>query len=373
MIRYEGFWAVEINGEELDADELLSISLEESCDMSLPVAHLQFRTADWDKVQRYTSPGYKVKIGMGIDNIETENTYVVFKKAVTNFQGIYHWAVDVWLILDYMDFYNKHRLVVYNSQGDRKLSSEVVSTVANRVGLSPVVSQSSDKMMWMQHNISDRKFLEEVISHGWFGSDNPAMYCIRRDGTLIYKPISLLLTPKAVIGHAKEGVDIPVGQHSLTESDGFISSWLGKKRTYPYHDWEEGTDSSKVTSPTNHMSNFVGLDADQEKFAPIGVSNDNVHDKWLEAESLNLQGRGSLSAMTLDFELVDKYHDIYALDCYKGLFMNPDGGRLVTPFCGKWLVTKVLHKIADSHYSCIVTLAREGLMEDKSDTSVGGA
>lgn len=360
-IKSEGHWTVDINNDDLYIDEFISVTIEESSDLSLPICKLQFQTQRWEKVQQYSSPGFNVTVGLGKDSIETNCKMKVFKKDVSNFRGNNNWIVNLWLSYDSMDYYNKQRMNVFNGNSDKLRSSETISKVATDLGFTPEVEQSDDKMMWIQHNTSDRRFLEEVVTHGWFGEQKPTMYAARRDGKFIYKPITSLLTPKFSFGQADD-VDVPTEEQAIAEKSGFLTAWIGKERTIPYHSWEKGIDKEETHTPEQHMAGFVGMD-ENTKFAAIGTLNENMHDNWYKAEGQNLQGRASLSASTTALTLHDKYKDIYALDCFEGLFIKKATMEPILPFMGNWIATKVTHTVKDNHYSCNISLSREGLLE----------
>jgi len=360
MIQNEDYWCVDINDDDIYQDEFIALSIVETSDLALPICSLRFQTQRWEKVQQYTTPGFKVSVGVGRTSIETSCSMKVFKKKVATYRGNNRWLVDIWLSYDSMDYYNVHRTNVYNSHSDLQSSSDVVTTLTSRIGFTQDLEVSDDKMLWLQYNISDRRFLEEVVTHGWFGEQKPAMYAARRDGLFIYKPVTSLLKPRFSFGHGE--VDIPVEDLSLTEKDGFLSAWIGKERILPFHSWEKGLNEQEINTPDQHMSGFIGMD-DTTKYAPIGSLNDNMHENWLKAESQNFQGRASLSAVTTDIILHKEYKDIYVLDCLEGLFIKPETQETILPFMGSWLVTKVIHTVMDNHYSCTMSISREGLLE----------
>lgn len=356
MIENRGSWCVDINDEDIGSDEFISLSIVETSDLSLPMCYLKFQTQKWEKVQQYTKPGFSVSVGVGRTSIETRCNMKVFKKDVQTFKGNYRWMVSIWLSYDSMDYYNVHRLKGFNDK-----SSGVISTVTSGLGLTPEVEQSDDKMLWLQHNVSDRKFLENVVTHGWFGDQKPALYAVRRDGKFIYKPVTSLLEPKFSFGQGD--IDIPVENLIIAEKSGFLSSWIGKTRIIPFHSWEEGTNSQESNSPISHMAGFVGMD-DTIKYAPISSINANMHSNWLKAKSQNFQGRASLSAITSNVTLYKDYKDIYVLDCLEGCFIKAESQETILPFMGNWLITKVTHSVKNNGYSCTMAISREGLLEE---------
>jgi len=367
-IGVEGLWGATINGDEIDSDELRMLNIEEIADLSLPTAHIQFRTQEISKVKKYITPGYKVQLhlddggagaGKGTGGSIDAN-FVVFKKKMQTYQGNDEWLVDTWLVLDNLDYYNKHRMETYNTWSDKKKSSEVISTVGSRVGLNPKVKSSDDKMLWIQHNITDRRFLEEVAYHGWFGEKQPFAFGIKKNSDLIYKPIPDLLNKKFKIGDMDE-CDIKVNEYNMSISDGFLTSWVGKERVTPTRLHEEGLDIEYDVNTEALISNDIGL-YDNVKYAPIGWQNDNVHANWFKAESQNIQYRASLSSMSMNIGLHGEFRDISILDCFQGLWENASGIAL-KEISGLWLATKVSHRITSEHYTVVIQLSRERSLE----------
>lgn len=364
IIKNQDNWSVSIDldGEFLSVDEILLVSIEETTDLSLPVAHLVFRTQNYKKVKKFTEADAVIKLGVGDgygEDIRTVKPYKVINKTVTQEAGGMDWSVDIWLIYDAMDYYDKHRMEVYNTRVEHQLSSDVFKVIMERYGLSPVVKDTKDKMMWVQSNISDRKFIEDVLSHGFVEDDIPLLWGIRRDGVAKYLPIKDLLVIKGDIGGKKED-DFPFTDYILKSNDGFLSSWLGETRHNIWHNSEDGIDGDTIVKIKPQITEQTGFHVN-EKFAELEYDNDNVHAKWLRAKSQNIQNRANLSSKTMEMISGITYRDIYVLDCYKAIWENQEKELLET-FMGLWLVTRVKHQIADGYYTCSVTFARETLL-----------
>ena len=83
-----GNWTalVELDGgaedEDLEGDEFMSLMIQETTDMALPVANLVFITQSHKKVKAFTEPGAKIKLGIadGDDNVKDASFYRVFNK-----------------------------------------------------------------------------------------------------------------------------------------------------------------------------------------------------------------------------------------------------------------------------------------------------
>ena len=365
MLGFEGQWVATINEDDIDPDEFRLLSVKESADLSLPIAHLQFYTQDMEKFRRYSDPGYKVKIGLGIDEPKTFLNFVTISEKAATYLGNDQWILDLWLIADFLDYFSVQRTVTYETASLKKKSSEVFATIMNRLGLTPETTPSNDQMMWIQHNISDRKFLEEVCYHGWFADKNPAIAGIRRNKKAIYKPISLLLSPKAKMGNIddlreSEG-DLILNEFEIGSRDGLLSMWVGRERKVPVHNHELGTDEVISSILEKKIADEPGL-FDTTRYTPISWANDNIHSKWYESEAQNLQYKASLSATSFKVSLSGQFRDVYVLDCYRNIWESSTG-EVLKEISGLWLVTDIKHKIVANSYSVEIVFSREKLLK----------
>jgi len=365
MIGREDQWIATINEEDIYPDEFRMLSIKESADLSLPIAHLQFTTKDRDKVRRYTDPGYIVKIGIGKNEPDPVAEFIVVTKEVATFLGSDQWILDIWLILNSMDYYKTHRTQTYDSWKIKRSSSEVFSTIARRNGFTVDTASSFDRMLWVQHNISDRKFLEEVCSHGWFGSGKPAIVGFRMDGKAIYKPIDLLLKPRGKMGNVDglEEKDLKLNEFTMKVRDGLLSTWVGKERRIPIHNLETEADSVVIGSLQSKIADEAGL-FETTRYAPATFQNDNIHSYWHHAEAQNLQYKASISAMSFGVRLHGEYRDIHVLDCYQNIWEGSETRAAITELSGKWLATEVTHRIETNHYQTDIRFSREKLYKD---------
>jgi hypothetical protein len=364
MLGVEDQWVAYINEEDILSDEFRLLSISESADLSLPIAHLIFVTKDRDKMRRYTSPGYLVKIGLGFHEPRELSEFMVISKKMATYLGNDQWIIDAWLILNHMNYYKLQRSNTYTSWSDQKTSSQVFNTVMSRYGIQGDTASSSDKMLWLQHNISDRKFLEEVCSHGWFGNGLPAVGGIRLDGTAIYKPVDLLLKPKGKMGNVKlEEDDLELNEFTITSKDGFLSTWLGKTRNSPIHTIENDIDSVISTTLGTKIADDTGLFT-STRYAPISFENDNVHSNWAKSEAQNLQYKASMSATNFEVMLHGRFRDVSVLDCYRNVWESGESEVSITELSGLWLATFVKHKIERNHYQIEIGFSREKLIKD---------
>jgi len=362
MLGKKGQWALTINGDEILGEELIFLNIFEDAGLNLPTFDLLFYTDDEEKVKRWNSPGYPAKIGFGVDEIVDVTDFKVFSREVSSIGGADQWAVNAKGIYDSLDYVNSQRLLTFNTWGDMKKSSEVFSAVASKNGFKPDVPMpSNDMMLWTQHNVTDRKFLEEVTWHGYFSSNDPPLTAFRKDGKAIYKPLSKIIqSEKGIIGNS-EDASIISNHFTLVNREGFLSSWSGNIRTVPYHHSEKGIDDNCKGSVTPKVVKEAGLTPEVNKFQEIELLNDNVHDNWWVAYRQNKQFKASLSSQSIR-TTVDAYNSIFPLDYYRTKFLRQDDKTILEPYAGKWIVNTVVTSVKNSAFTQFITLCRETLL-----------
>lgn len=352
-------WTVSFNGDQLGPDELYEIQVIDQVGLQLPEIRIQVRTPDEEKVRLLTKPGFLIELGIGKTSIEETIKFRAFKKIVDDgVQGENNYFITLWGLMDKMDYLRVQRMESYKSEDDKKPSSDVWTEVCGRNELVPETEESNDKMNWLQYNISDRRFLEEVTWASYFDNDDPVLATIRRDSKAIFKPISKLKTIKGTLGNTLAAT-YNANSILMNQFDGFLSTWAGLKRNILVQNMEDGTDSETTLEATQQI---VGVGFDQvERFQEREMVNENLHENWWQAVTQNRVLRASLSAITIKCRL-NVYTPLFPLDYVTVNWQRIRDNQPVQMFGGEWLVAANRISIMDSHYEQIVVLARESLL-----------
>ena len=361
MIGKEGQYLITINNDELDVDEVRRVRVEEDAGLGLPLLFIDFATRDEEKIKRYNRPGYEIKVGMGVDSIEYTSTFRTFNSDMSGSYGGDMWTTQLRAVLGGYEYLTLQRMNHFNTTKDPWNSSQVWENVMARAKLKSVTSTSDDKMLWLQHNNTDRKFLEEVVNHGFWAEDDPCLHGIRRNAEGVYKPVSELLVKKGTIGNT-DAADIQANSFSTTQNEGFLSSWAGKKRRVPLHTAEGGQDRLEIGEATPQITPDVGL-LDITKTQEINQMNDNVHKNWWKADRQNMQLKASMSATSMECVCYG-YHDCFLLDAYETMFLSQHGQGQPpqVPYNGLWLVTKIVSTYEAHTFGMHINLNRETLL-----------
>lgn len=362
MIGTEDQWLLSINGDEINSDELSEFKLEDEAGLGLPILEMNFNTSDKEKMKEYTTVGKILDIGIGKSEISEKNKFMVFKKMFSEgITGTKRWFFKVWAVMGAMDYLEKQRQRTFNKTTDMKKSNEVWATVMNKYGIDPKTVNFNDKMLWLQYNITDRQFLQELVWHGYYASDDPCLSAITRDNRAIYKPLSKLKNVKGVIGNV-DGVDYLTNYYEVIQNEGFLGSWGGGKRIAPFHNVEEGA-NDEVWSNVSQQILGTGIREDARRVTEYQLINDNVHDNWIKANEQNRILRASLNALNIDFHF-HEYKSLFPLDYIKVQWkdVQKDSPEIITPITGEWIVLHSRILVSSNTYQQHVKVARETML-----------
>jgi len=360
MIGKAGQFLLTINGDEIESEEFEHLVIEERAGLALPMVKLRFMTQRDEIAEKYNTPGYKVTIGYGRDEIVETSDFYVMTRNVQNVKGGDNWGITVNGVMGHPQYLTKQRMEHYKSWSDLKKSTEVWSTIMERAELKPYVPKpSDDKMLWIQHNNTDRQFLEEMTWHGWYNEDDPMLSGIRRDKEAWYLPLSeVIKKQKGVIGNT-DRADIEANNMQGSQNDGFLGSTQGKKRKVPYHQLDVGTDEFDEGEVQPHVAPKVGFADETDRTQEINFINDNVHKNWWRAFRQSRQTRSSLSGTGVYFTC-ENYNPIKVLDYYEVHMQKVDMySQDITMYNGLWIVSKVSTYVVSHGMQQRVGLVRE--------------
>jgi len=192
MIGINGQWLMTINGKEIESAELEELRVIDEAGLGLPILEFSFHTKDFNKFKDYCTPGKTVELGIGKKTIDAKMDFVVFRKAAGYGSTGDQYNLRVWCIQDTMKYLDTQKMRTFENEDSLKKSDEVWTSVWGEYGWIPDTISFDDKMMWIQYNITDRQFLNEVTTHGFYAKDDPCLIALRRDKKAVYKPLSLL-------------------------------------------------------------------------------------------------------------------------------------------------------------------------------------
>lgn len=260
----------------------------------------------------------------------------------------------------------------------KKSAIEVMLEKARSSGFSihkDNLKKSLDSQVWIQPNISDRKFMtEDLWLHSDLGTGIPALG-ITSQGEFIIKDVKAdgAKEPKWKFTYnATKTNEITYdGDYVTLDNTGFINSWMGYGRQKIIYDLEEGTETTILTKPTPvaSMTSKLAKSAEvSKKFSRPAMITDDMHPNYWASHNYNLTNLASLSSTKIILSFQGSYIPIKILD--QVFFADDDvsqGGAVASNFnAGRYFVTKVARTLGNRQIATIVELCRESFNDIKT-------
>lgn len=356
LIGVEDHWKIDI-GDDLTVDELYSLQISDEVGLGIPTLKMSLRIIDENKIKKISEPGHKIKIGIGKNQVEESYEFIMMKrKYEEGLLGQNLWFITVWGMLDNLTYLRDQKMETFKSMDDLKNSNEVWDEIMKRNQFSPVSEKSGDKMNWIQYNITDRQFAEDLSWYGLFKEGDPLLTAIRRNGEAVFKPFSSLkVAPKFNIGNV-QGTDFQPQSLNLDQVDGFMSVWAGSERKIIAQEMESGEDKELTFSNVPQIigKGFEDIVKSQER----EMINENVHEKWWDAYNQNRVLRASLASMSMGIKFL-QYIPMFPLDYVKMSWQETSKLAAIPMVSGEWLVVRSLITLQAFVFEHSFRLSRE--------------
>lgn len=251
---------------------------------------------------------------------------------------------------------------------------EVINSIASKYfKVESNLIKSSDKQNWVRHNISGRKFVNDVWLHSWLPKSFLACG-ISSDGKFILKDIV-----KDVVDKREQGWDwrfTPAvendndiaydGDYFLNTESGFINHWVGYGLRTQEFNLETGEDRSIFEEIKPLLTQSKALLRSSEIQGRVGESrvlNDNVHENYWRAYLKNLQYLAVFGSAKIILSFHKEFFPIRVLDLV--MFMDYEVGEqsATGSTSGLYFVKEVARVIEGKQLTTTVVLSREGLGE----------
>lgn len=335
----------------------------------LPTFELVFWTVD-DEVLKYCNEGNDIDVEFGVDAGSTENTTLRITKADFARMGEDKRYVYLEGIYSAPKYIANNRLQIT----DEKSAAEVIREVARRhFEVKGNLSKSNDKQRWVQSNVSDKKWVNELWMHMDLGDSFPAV-AIGVDGAFQLVDVKKHLGGqdyawRFTMRPRDQAKDIePYGNVQFGSRSGFVNQWVGYGRKDVKYKVEAGeseeTDNDDA-APLLATGSSLGRSADVGiRFGRVRQANENQHERYWEAKEKNLQRLAVMSAFRARCTFTLKHKPIRPLDLLMILDDTPgDRGQNAGTHSGLYLCSKVVRELTSDNYFTRVEAVREAMNE----------
>jgi len=351
----------------LDEPDLQELKIIEEAGNVLPSFSIVFTLEDKD-VLRYFNEGNPLEIAFGVDDLEMTNVkFRILGKPYISKLTQHKYLIKLTGLLDNIKYYSDCKV---NIVGPMSGIEAVIGAAGNHFSVDTNVQKSQDRQNWIQPNVSDKAFINQVWMHSYLLGSFPAIGISSR-GDFILRDVKKLAKSGYTWVFTSTDVskenEIAFDTWSLGSATGFINAWSGYEREKPV--WDIDTGSSQIIKPS--LQTIMAPSSDLDRMADVGkraqefgLLTENVHTNYHLAFQQNLgylSVFSSGSVVLLQFS--GRYVDLKVLDLVflRDLDINLQGSEGY--YSGSYLIAKIARIVESKNFTTLVQLTRESLGE----------
>ena len=352
----------------LQEDDLKTFLLVEESGNVLPTFDMTFSCKDPD-ILKYLNEGNELKVSFGKYKDKMIDTPFRISRLVPTRCSESEYMISITGIYSALPYIAEDRIQIYSGSG-----VEVINEVVSRYFKTDFnISASTDSQNWIQGNVPDKKFINDVWMHSYLG-DSFIGVGISANGRFILKDMKrhAATAYKYKFTHTPtEEKDISYdGDYVVDDTSGFLNHWLGYGREKHLYNLEDGTESTMLENTSRMLALTKTLSrtsAISKRHAEAGLLTDNVHDNYWKAFYRNLQHLAVFNSTKLTFSFHNRFEPIQVLDLVMFMERELDKVGASEWYSGKYFVNKVARSVSNRQFCTTVQLCRESLSGIKGD------
>ena len=373
MIGVEGQYIFKFSiGSKKDfiaTNDLERFVIIEECGNVLPTWEIEFSSEDKELLEVFHE-GNPLEVSYGVTKDDMVDTKLsISKKVVSRYgdQKYYFIAKGVYYALSYI---TTPQIQVT----DKKSGLEVVKSIAgNHFEMDASKETSSDKQNWIQPNVSDKQFVEEVWKHSWLPNSFVGIG-ITTDGKFIIRDMKKQMKKDYDFNFsnkAEDGIKY-LGNLTIESNGGFLNTWMGYEREKFLYALEKGeVNKEKEKLKTIITDKFLRNSDVKKRSSEHDMLSENVHENYWNAYLRNLGGLALFSTESIELSFLNDLKHIKVLDNVMLKEDEPDSDKEKSSIyqSGKFLVGLVSRSLSSNMFTTTVQLYRESINDAKGKIS----
>ena len=358
----------------------VSFKLEEKAGNLLPIFELSFKFTD-DSIISRLNEGNVLKVTFGRDfgdRDDMRNAELLITKV-----EYYRLATSIYLasckgILNAIDYVTDRRLRITDSLS----SYEAISLVASdHFVVESNRSSVEDAMNWIQPNITDKKFVDQMWERSYVADTFPAI-AITAEKKFLIKDLRLLSSQSSLEDNLawrfttfdiqNTGTILVDEPPIYMEQSGFINNLFGYGKRQIVNNLEEGTFTSLAVEPEEpflsqgKLLRSANADLRQTQHA---LNSENVHANFQEAKLQNVINLGVFGSVVVSLKFSGIYKPVNLLDVVQLRDDTTVPSRVFSSeyFSGLYIVTGVTRALISKSLITFVELSRESLSAGRGE------
>ncbi len=359
----------------LVAEELEVFHIHEEAGNVLPTFEMKFVTTKSDLL-KYLNEGNTLDVSFG----KTSKDMVDIKLSITRYQqekiGQDAYSISLIGIYSARSYITIGEIDIFQNKSGVETILEVA---AKNFTVNSNITKSNDTQNWVQHNITRKKFINNVWMHSHLPNSFIAVG-ISSDGKFIVKDVVKELKDKSEVGgwdyrfiyNISKSNDIRYdGDHFIDIESGFINHWVGYGRRKVLFNMEDSVEDTSIFEELKPLlaqtKTLMRSSEVSERIGQAAFQNDNVHESYWSAYLKNLQYLAAFGSVKVVLSFHDNFVPLRVLDV--AMFMDVElasNAAAGTP-TGLYLVKEVSRVLMNNQMTTTVVLGREGLNEVQGD------
>lgn len=358
------------NTDFVKREDLIEFTVYEYAGNVMPTFELSFISGD-DGILRKLNEGNTIEAQSGKVKEDVKGVTLFTSSLETTKAGTDRRIYKISGFAVKTDYIINHNLQIT----DEKSAIEIVVETAlrNFEKVESNITKSDDKQNWIQHNISDRQFLNDVIMRADLGTSFPVT-AITSDGTFIIHDLEKLIEtdkPDWRLTKNRTSKDdiIYDTDVSIESQAGFINNWIGYGKELKVINTIDGEVESVFEDPKIIMSMSNELDKSktiEKRYGGSRSISDNVSSTYWSAFNHNLQSLANLSKIDNTVSFTNIYKPVRPLDIVNfSEESNKNDAASSEHSSGKYIVSGVVRTYQNNMTSTTLILNREAFNKVK--------
>lgn len=366
MIQINGncYVGVELEGlADFNRKIFTKLVIKESAGLIPPIFELHLFQNTYSLYSSITKVNLPIKISYGT-SLTNARTY---KFTLSNYvyapaEGGYNLILTG--MMDVKDFTNISRIRAFKMTSDMVIDQiDSLTPSTNYTGM--------DEQSWIQHNISDKTFVENIISHAYVDDTDVIAGAITIDKQLIINSVKNVFAKDVtrIIRIKQEVAPHEINQSIIkfdglqVESDSALwSNFLSEGKELPVFSIEDRT-ITPMKPITNSIIDGTSYQSYTQNVSyPTIIDCGNCHDKYYQAWVNNLNYLVQFSRNNIYITTTQKYLSTEiarVLDAVEFVPSNKQKNELYDPLSGRYILTEKFTQISQKGFSHRLKLNRD--------------
>jgi hypothetical protein len=328
-----------------------------------------FQTTFWlekkPEILERLNEGNALQLALGRDEVNVSNLDLLILKKQMSKIGASRFMVKISGLYNTPGYLNDCKIKLTSKQDG---ISAIKSIASSWFKVDTNISSSKDKQTWIQHNVPDKLFVNNI----WLHTNVPNSFIavgitINREFRIrdIRKLAKTQPVWKFVDKNPSDAKSIVFdGEYFVESNTALMNQWAGYDRDKPIYELESGSFKYNKREVGTILSISSSLDRTSEvgrRVWEYGMVNENVHSDYWSSYLRNMSYLAMFSTTKLPLSFTGPYNDIKVLDLVYFSDSDIDETGAAEPYSGLYLVTRVARNITNKKLVTVVELNREAL------------